>query len=54
MMGIEWQSLLKVFNEWAWSEYGQRGDINWLDIDGKSLKNTLSRWKSFCPIAIAK
>jgi predicted transposase YbfD/YdcC len=40
MMGMEWQSLLKVFNEWALEEYGQRGDINWLDIDGKSLKNT--------------
>ena len=40
-MGVEWQSLLKVFNEWALEEYGQRDDINWLDIDGKSLKNTL-------------
>jgi len=40
MMGMEWQSLLKVFNEWALEEYGQIGDINWLDIDGKSLKNT--------------
>ncbi len=30
-----------MFNEWALQEYGQRSDINWLDIDGKSLKNTL-------------
>ena len=29
-MGMEWQSLLKVFNEWALQEYGQRDDINWL------------------------
>ena len=41
IMGVEWQSLLKKFNEWALQEYGQRSDINWLDIDGKSLKNTL-------------
>ncbi len=40
MMGVEWQSLLKMFNEWALQEYGQRDDINWLGIDGKSLKNT--------------
>ncbi len=40
-MGIKWQSLLKMFNEWALEEYGQRYDINWLDIDRKSLKNTL-------------
>jgi hypothetical protein len=32
-----------MFNEWALQEYGQRDDINWLDIDGKSLKNTLDR-----------
>ena len=42
-MGVEWQSLLKMFNEWALQEYGQRDDINWLYIDGKSLKNTLDR-----------
>ena len=40
-MGIKWQSLLKMFNEWVLEEYGQRYDINWLDIDRKSLKNTL-------------
>jgi hypothetical protein len=40
-MGIKWQSLLKMFNEWGLEEYGQRYDINWLDIDRKSLKNTL-------------
>jgi hypothetical protein len=42
MMGVKWQILLKMFNEWALEEYGQRSDINWLDIDGKSLKNTLN------------
>ncbi len=41
MMGVDWQSLLKMFNEWALEEYGQRDDINWLGMDGKSLKNTL-------------
>ena len=41
MMGVDWQSLLKIFNEWALEEYGQRDDINWLGMDGKSLKNTL-------------
>ena len=28
-MGVDWQSLLKMFNEWALEEYGQRDDINW-------------------------
>ena len=42
IMGVDWQSLLKMFNEWALEEYGQRDDINWLGIDGKSLKNTLN------------
>jgi hypothetical protein len=42
MMGVDWQSLLKMFNEWALEEYGQRDDINWLGIDGKSFKNTLN------------
>jgi len=40
-MGVDWQNLLKMFNEWALEEYGQRDDINWLGIDKKSLKNTL-------------
>ncbi|GBF52633.1 mobile element protein [Microcystis sp. 0824] len=41
MMGVDCKSLLKMFNEWALEEYEQRDDINWLVIDGKSLKNTL-------------
>jgi hypothetical protein len=41
MMGVEWESLLGVFNELALEKYGQRSDINWLGIDGKSLKKTL-------------
>lgn len=45
MMGVEWQILLKMFNEWALEEYGQRDDINWLGMDGKSLKNTLKNPK---------
>ncbi|MFN5969385.1 MAG: ISAs1 family transposase, partial [Microcystis sp.] len=42
MMGVDGQILLKMFNEWALEEYGQRDDINWLGMDGKSLKNTLN------------
>jgi cytochrome b subunit of formate dehydrogenase len=41
MMGVQWQSSLRVFNEWALQEYGRKDDINWLKIAGKSLKNTL-------------
>jgi hypothetical protein len=41
IMGVKRQSLLRVFNEWVLQEYGQRDDINWLKIAGKSLKNTL-------------
>ncbi len=33
-MGVDWQSLLKMFNKWALEEYG------------KSLKNTLKNSKN--------
>jgi predicted transcriptional regulator len=43
MMGVEWQSLLKMFNEWALEEYGQRSFrkvfANYFD---NSVENLLS------------
>ena len=39
-MGVEWRTSLKMITEWALQEQGQREDINWLGIDGKSRKNT--------------
>jgi len=41
MIGVDWKILLKIFNEWAQSEYGDRDDLNYLSIDGKSLNSTV-------------
>jgi predicted transposase YbfD/YdcC len=41
MIGVNWQELLKIFNVWADEEYGDRDDINYLSMDGKSLRSTV-------------
>lgn len=41
MMQIDYQSLAIVFNEWA-SQYSNVSHHQWIAIDGKSLKNTVS------------
>jgi predicted transposase YbfD/YdcC len=44
IIGVDWENLLKIFNEWAYLEYGDRSDINWLAVDGKSIKSTLENY----------
>jgi len=41
MIGVDWKELLKIFNIWAHEEYADRDDINYLSMDGKSLKSTV-------------
>jgi hypothetical protein len=41
MMQIDYQVLASIFNEWA-SQYTNLSSHQWIAIDGKSLKNTVS------------
>ena len=40
-MQIDYQVLASIFNEWA-SQYTNVADGQWIALDGKSLKNTVS------------
>ena len=40
-LGVDWQNLLEIFNQWAAEEYKDILDILWLALDGKSLRNTV-------------
>jgi predicted transposase YbfD/YdcC len=42
LFGVDWSSLLAVFNEWAIEEYANKYGLQWLSIDGKSLKSTVT------------
>lgn len=41
IMGLDYEELEKAFNQWA-SQYGQIPSHEWLSIDGKGLKNTVT------------
>ncbi len=41
MMELDYEELTKVFNEWA-SRYTHHHKGQWIAVDGKSLKNTVS------------
>jgi hypothetical protein len=41
MLGVDWENLLEIFNQWAEGEYKDILDILWLALDGKSLRNTV-------------
>lgn len=41
MMRLDYEAVAKVFNQWA-SNYTQNQNGQWIAIDGKSLKNTVS------------
>lgn len=41
MMGVDWLNLNQIFNQWA-SQLNESNEfLNWLAIDGKSLKSTI-------------
>lgn len=39
--GVDCQELIKIFNEWALLKYGNPQELDWLAIDGKSLRSTV-------------
>lgn len=41
LMGLDWSELLAIFNEWAREEYQDKEGLDWLAIDGKSLRSTV-------------
>ncbi len=41
MMTLDYQAVTQVFNNWA-SQYTHNSQGQWIAIDGKSLKNTVS------------
>jgi len=45
MMGLNYEELAKVFNQWA-SQYGKLPSHEWVSIDGKGLKNTVTEYGS--------
>lgn len=42
MMGVDWENLLKIFNQWARTNYPGLEEEDWLAIDGKSLRSTVT------------
>lgn len=43
MMGIDFADLAKIFNSWAYSSL-TKGEQDWLGVDGKSIKATVSNY----------
>ncbi len=41
MERVEIEELIKVFNQWAKQPYWEKGEIEWLAVDGKSLRATV-------------
>lgn len=45
MMNLDYLALAQVFNEWAW-QYTHNHKGQWIALDGKSLKNSVSEGHS--------
>jgi hypothetical protein len=41
LMGLDWSELVAIFNEWAKEEYQNKEGLEWIAVDGKSLRNTV-------------
>jgi pyridoxine/pyridoxamine 5'-phosphate oxidase len=44
MMGVEWENLIEIFNQWASQLTMANNESEWLAIDGKSLRSTLEHY----------
>lgn len=44
MMGIDLANLIEIFNEWAAENYPQKTEQDWLAVDGKSLRSTVTNF----------
>jgi predicted transposase YbfD/YdcC len=41
LMGLDWSELVDIFNEWAREEYQNKEGLDWIAIDGKSVRSTV-------------
>jgi predicted transposase YbfD/YdcC len=41
LMGLNWSELVAIFNEWAKEEYQNKEGLEWIAVDGKSLRSTV-------------
>ena len=41
LMELNWSELLDIFNEWAKEEYQDKQRLEWIAVDGKSLRSTV-------------
>jgi predicted transposase YbfD/YdcC len=44
MMGVDWANLIEIFNEWASENYSEKTKRDWLAVDGKSLRSTVTNF----------
>jgi len=44
MIGVDWASLIEIFNQWAGQLTIAQSDCEWLAIDGKSLRSTVQHY----------
>jgi hypothetical protein len=44
MMGVDWENLREIFNQWAGKNYPKINEADWLAIDGKSLRSTVTNY----------
>ena len=44
MMGVNCSELIALFNEWALTNYSERSELDWLAVDGKSLRGTVKNY----------
>lgn len=41
IMGVDYQDLIAIFNEWSYLNYSKKDELDWLAIDGKSIRSTV-------------
>lgn len=44
MMGVDSSELIAIFNEWALTNYSEKSELDWLAVDGKSLRGTVKNY----------
>jgi predicted transposase YbfD/YdcC len=44
MMGVNCSELISTFNEWALTNYSDKSELDWLAVDGKSLRSTIKNY----------
>jgi predicted transposase YbfD/YdcC len=44
MMGVDYSELISIFNEWALTNYSEKSELDWVAVDGKSLRSTMKNY----------